>query len=307
VSFQVKPTSVLLSYYIPNRDPGSYPNCRLRVTTYVGFMEMGKTVTEKAVMYLVDRQLEKNFGESSLKLTCKCIIDAKAYLEDHPDVLKGFSYLQLFVDDLFYSGLSIENSPIKRESLKIYADIRHILEDLGFHGVLRLSFAGQYFWYIPPFFRRAPVLVFKDICTHERREKLEISRMLGKDVYEFLKEVTGKAWAWQDSIKRYSAVLKFGDPPFILDVGENPALPTDVIEVPVNYSGFLDVDHKERELESAIRVALYLRPELGHAELRSVLRSAGVKFGNHRTTKLFKAIKKELGVTPLAMARRQVK
>lgn len=307
-SVEVRKISRLERYFVPPRSPEEFKVCRLRPFTLVGFMEMGKTTTELKLMKDIGEVLYEKYKLEPLNIVSKNIIDALKWLDDNKDLLRDLHYVNLFVDDVLFSGMSTERTKNKRLAEKIYANIRHELEKRGFHGVLRLSFAGQRWRLIPPFFRNSPYVDFKDVITHDREEKWWISRMVGKDYYEFLKYISKKAFdQWDDEVKRYSVARHFTDGPFILDI-EKPERPKEIFEVPLGYSDVgIDVNdvlsggkkkyRRDELLLAAIITAKKIDPKLGWKRLAALMREQGFQFDDHVFFDIYKKAVKVLEKT----------
>jgi len=303
---EVRKISRLEKYFVPPRSPEEFKVCRLRPFTLVGFMEMGKTTTELKLMKDVSEVLYERYRFEPLNLVSKNILDALKWLDDNKDLLRDTYYVNLFVDDVLFSGMSTERTKNKRLAEKIYANIRHELEKRGFTGVLRLSFAGQRWRLIPPFFRNSPYVVFKDVITHDREEKYWISKMVGRDYYDFLKYISKKAFDnWDDEIKRYSVARHFTDGPFILDI-EKPEKPKEIYEVPLGYADIeVDVEEmlsgtkkkysKKELLLTSILLIKKVNPGLGWKSISNLLRDLGFSFGNEEFYELYKKALAVLG------------
>jgi len=293
----------LQKYFIPPRNPEEFKICRLRTLTYVGYMEMGKSTTEKTLMARVSRTLYELYKVEPLNIIGKNLIDIVKWIDDNKDLVKGTHYINMFVDDVLFSGTSTERTKGKRVAEKLYANIRHELEKRGFHGVLRLCFAGQRWRLIPPFFRNSPYIIFKDVITQDFEERWWISRMVGQDLYEFLKYVSERALdGWDDEIKRYSVVRHFVRGSQILDI-EEPEEPKELYEIPLGYADTVsEVESymysgnkmypKKKVIELMIGVAKKANPGLGIKSIMGLMRELGLSFDN---TKAFEAYKRITG------------
>ena len=295
-------TNDLFKYFIPpkDKDPSTFPNVRLKSSCIVGYMDTGKTTMELKMMKLIQERVEDRFGINVLNVVANCIVDFVEYFRDNKDKirLRDYHYINVFIDDVLAALMSYEASQLRFQSERLYSKIRHILNDeFGFRGVLRLTFAGQRYKLVPPFFRSSPLLIFKSIDTHDRQERREVSMLLSAPFYRFLLYVSRRAHFWRDDFLRY-AVGKLDNKRFIIDVGE-PEKPYMLIEIPFPYTMLKEKEQKEREdLKKAILAIVYVKPDITKREAWRVLRQAGFRFDDAVAIKFFSFAKSRLGVTP---------
>jgi len=252
--------TLLTSYFTPRKDPRKFNHVKLRPLTLIGFMEMGKTETAKYLINLSKEHFDK-MGIGNIALAGKTMIDIVHYLYNNKDILRDTHVVHLFVDDLFYGGLSSEQSKTKRLNEKYYSDIRHKLEELGMtRGILYVLFSGQRFSLIPVFFRNSPFLLFKGLSIQDRYERDILLDTLSyssdeNDVYakkyaslllDILEAVSEIAYTqYNDDVKALTVVKPIRRKPYVFIV---PRLVNiDLINVPFNYSGVFDVDSPSTE------------------------------------------------------------
>lgn len=164
----------LTKYFCPTKDVREFGHVKLRSITLVGYMEMGKTEMAKYLIELSQRHFNK-MGIGNIAFTGKTIVDIMYYIGDNKDLVRGNNVVYVFVDDLFYGGMSTERSRGKRLGEKIYSDIRHWPERIGVKtGIIYVLFGAQRFSLIPVFFRNTPFLLFKGLAIQGRYEKQTI-------------------------------------------------------------------------------------------------------------------------------------
>ena len=277
-TYDIKRTSsfkVFEEYLIPPRDKLARGYVDLKPITIIGFMAMGKTVFSAHVTKKVKYLLRKRFNEDLFSVMGKSIVDVVEFLKDNRDLYQDRKAMLLFLDDIFYQGLSTERGKAKNKAEKYYSDIRHQFEKLGFdNGVLYVLFAGQRLKLIPPFFRSSPMLVFKPLLTNDRYERQTILESLQHDDTRLSKtlaqlslailETTAKIiyTKWDDQAKNITIVKAGWDYPFIYiqNTAPNPKNVFDTI-VPFNYSGIYGDENEEvmkRIDETAKRLLLKL-------------------------------------------------
>jgi len=245
--------TLLTSYFTPRKDPRRFNHVKLRPLTIIGFMEMGKTETAKYLINLSKEHFDR-MQIDNIALTGKTMIDVVHYLYNNKDILRDVHVVYLFIDDLFYGGLSSEQSKTKKLNEKYYSDIRHKLEELGMaKGILYVLFSAQRFSLIPVFFRNSPFLLFKGLSIQDRYERNTLLDTLSyssdeNDVYakkyaslllDILEAVSEIAYTkYDDSVKALTVVKPIRHKPYIFIV---PYLVNiDLINVPFNYSGVFE-------------------------------------------------------------------
>ena len=269
--------STLIDYMVPPKDKSvdrGYVD--LKPITILGFMGMGKTVFSAHVTRLVRRRLKTRYGVQLLSVTGKSIVDVVEYLRDNVDLVSDRKALLLFLDDIFYQGLSRESGKAKQMAEKYYSDIRHKFEDLGFdNGVLYVLFAAQRLKLVPPFFRSSPILVFKPLIPNDKYERETIIEALDYDGSRFSKLLAEAALAlleaaariiytrWDDRAKSITIIKPGWDYPYIYiqEEAPDPKKVFDIV-VPFNYSGIYGDENEEEVMrridETAKRLLLKL-------------------------------------------------
>jgi len=316
-TYDIKRTSsfkVFEEYLIPPRDKLARGYVDLKPITIIGFMAMGKTVFSAHVTKKVKYLLRKRFNEDLFSVMGKSIVDVVEFLKDNRDLYQDRKAMLLFLDDIFYQGLSTERGKAKNKAEKYYSDIRHQFEKLGFdNGVLYVLFAGQRLKLIPPFFRSSPMLVFKPLLTNDRYERQTILESLQHDDTRLSKtlaqlslailETTAKIiyTKWDDQAKNITIVKAGWDYPFIYiqNTAPNPKNVFDTI-VPFNYSGIYGDENEEEVMKridetakrlllklaiKSIAVGMELRDKgiysLSKKGYEDIIRDAlGISFGN---------------------------
>jgi len=278
-SYDIKRTTsfkVFEEYLIPPRDRPTRGFVDLKPITVVGFMAMGKTVFAAHVTKKVRRKLSRRFGTELFSVMGKSIVDVVEFLKDNKDLYQDKEAMLLFLDDIFYQGLSTEKGKAKNKAEKYYSDIRHQFEKLGFNnGILYIIFAGQRLKLIPPFFRSSPMLIFKPLLTNDKYERQTIIEALQHDDTRLSKTLAELSIAiletaakiiytkWDDQIKSITIVKPGWDYPFIYiqDSAPNPKNVFDIV-VPFNYSGIYGDENEEEVMrridETAKRLLLKL-------------------------------------------------
>lgn len=293
--YRIKRTSsfkVFEEYLIPPKDKLARGYVDLKPITIIGFMAMGKTVFAAHVTKKAKRLLRKKFNEELFSVTGKSIIDVVEFLKNNKDLYQDRKAMLLFLDDIFYQGLSGERNKAKQKAEKYYSDIRHQFEKLGFNnGVLYILFAGQRLKLIPPFFRGSPLLVFKPLLTNDKYERQVILEALqytddrlSKTLAEIslgILETAAKIiyTKWDDQVKSITIVKPGWDYPFIYiqDTAPNPRNIFD-INVPFNYSGIYgeqDEEEIEQQLSSEAK-KLLLKYIAASIKIGMVLKEYGV-------------------------------
>jgi len=242
----------LTRYFCPDKDVKGFNHVKLRPLTLVGFMEMGKTETAKYLIDLSQRHFEEH-GIGYISFTGKTIVDIMYYIRDNPDLVRDVNVIHIFVDDLFYGGLSTERSKGKRLGEKIYSDIRHWPERIGMKsGILYVLFSAQRFSLIPVFFRNTPFILFKGMSIQDKYEKTVIKEVLTSAdennsytskladiLIDILQAITHLAYVeYRDDVKALTVVKPLRKKPYIF-VQPRLAEP-DLTEVPFNYSGVFE-------------------------------------------------------------------
>lgn len=307
--YRIKRTSsfkVFEEYLIPPKDKLARGYVDLKPITIIGFMAMGKTVFAAHVTKKAKRLLRKKFNEELFSVTGKSIIDVVEFLKNNKDLYQDRKAMLLFLDDIFYQGLSGERNKAKQKAEKYYSDIRHQFEKLGFNnGVLYILFAGQRLKLIPPFFRSSPLLVFKPLLTNDKYERQVILEALqytddrlSKTLAEIslgILETAAKIiyTKWDDQVKSITIVKPGWDHPFIYiqDTAPNPRNIFD-INVPFNYSGIYgeqDKEEIEQQLSSKAK-KLLLKYIAASIKIGMILKEYGV--GN-LSVKLLEKIARE--------------
>ena len=266
----------LEEYLVPPRDKLVRGFVDLKPVTIIGFMAMGKTVFAAHVTRKVRHKLMRRFGEELFSVMGKSIVDVVEFLKDNKDLYQDRKAMLLFLDDIFYQGLSTEKGKAKSKAEKYYSDIRHQFEKLGFNnGVLYVFFAGQRLKLIPPFFRSSPMMVFKPLLTNDKYERQTVLEALDHDETRLGKTLAQLSLAiletaariiytkWDDRIKNITIVKPGWDYPFIYiqDSAPNPQNVFDTV-VPFNYSGIYGEENEEEVMrridETAKRLLLKL-------------------------------------------------
>jgi hypothetical protein len=261
--YRIKRTSsfkIFEEYLIPPKNKLARGFVDLKPLTIIGFMSMGKTVFAAHVTRKAKHLLKKRFNEELFSVSGKSIVDVVEFLKNNKDLYQDRKAMLLFLDDIFYQGLSTERSKAKSQAEKYYSDIRHKFEELGFNnGVLYILFAGQRLKLIPPFFRSSPMLVFKPLLTNDKYERQVVLEALtytddrlSKTLAELslaILETAAKIiyTKWDDRVKSLTIVKPGWDYPFIYiqDSAPNPKTVFDV-NVPFNYSGIYEEQDEEQ-------------------------------------------------------------
>ncbi len=261
--YRIKRTSsfkVFEEYLVPPKDKLARGFVDLKPVTVIGFMAMGKSVFAAHVTKKIKHKLRKKFNEELFSVTGKSIVDVVEFLKNNKDLYQDRRAMLLFLDDIFYQGLSGEKTKAKSKAEKYYSDIRHQFEKLGFdNGVLYIIFAGQRLKLIPPFFRSSPILVFKPLLTNDKYERRTIIEALEHDDTRISKTLAQLSLAileaaaqiiytrWDDQVKSLTIVKPGWDYPFIYiqDTAPNPKTVFD-INVPFNYSGIYGEQDEEQ-------------------------------------------------------------
>ena len=304
--YRIKRTTsfkVFEEYLIPPKDKLARGFVDLKPITIIGFMAMGKSVFAAHVTKKVKHKLRKKFNEELFSATGKSIVDVVEFLKDNKDLYQDRKAMLLFLDDIFYQGLSGEKSKAKQKAEKYYSDIRHQFEKLGYdNGILYIIFAGQRLKLIPPFFRSSPMLVFKPLLTNDKYERQTILEALQHDDTRISKTLAELSLGiletaakiiytkWDDQVKSITIVKPGWDYPFIYvqDSAPNPRHVFDV-NVPFNYSGIYGEQDEEQIEEQMTREAkkLLIKYVAASIKIGMILREYGI--GNI-TTKLLQKI-----------------
>ncbi len=293
--YRIKRTSsfkVFEEYLIPPKDKLARGYVDLKPITIIGFMAMGKTVFAAHIAKKAKRLLRKKFNEELFSVTGKSIIDVVEFLKNNKDLYQDRKAMLLFLDDIFYQGLSGERNKAKQKAEKYYSDIRHQFEKLGFNnGVLYILFAGQRLKLIPPFFRSSPMLVFKPLLTNDKYERQTIQEALQHDDTRLSKtlaeislgilETAAKIiyTKWDDKVKSITIVKPGWSHPFIYlqDSAPNPKNVFDV-SVPFNYSGIYGEQDEEQVEEQMSREAkkLLMKYVIAGIKVGMIMREYGI-------------------------------
>ena len=310
--------STLIKYCVPSKEAGierGYVD--LRSISVVGFMGMGKTVFAAHLASILKKRLREEHGVELLAINGRSIVDVVEYLRDNHDILRGLKALYLFLDDIFYMGLSREASKAKQLAEKYYSDIRHKFEDIGFNnGILYIVFAGQRLKLMPPFFRSSPMLVFKPLIANDPYERKTIIDALQVDdtrygkIYAevtlaFLEAAAKIAYTqWYDVAKSITIIRPGWSYPYIYiqKTAPNPGSIFDIY-VPFNYSGIypdddLDINKvskkmKKLVIKTIIKALLHEFPGYTLADLKKVIRSIGLKAGNNIIEEAYREIRSQ--------------
>ena len=280
-------------YLVPPKDKLLRGFVDLKPITIIGFMAMGKSVFAAHVTKKIKHLLKKRFNEELFSVSGKSIVDVVEFLKNNKDLYQDKKAMLLFLDDIFYQGLSTEKGKAKNLAEKYYSDIRHQFEKLGFNnGILYILFAGQRLKLIPPFFRSSPLLVFKPLLTNDKYERQVIlealeytNDRLSKTLAELslaILETAAKIiyTKWDDQVKSITIVKPGWDYPFIYiqDSAPNPKQVFD-INVPFNYSGIYGEQDEEQVEEQMSREAKKLL-------IKYIIKSVriGMELGKHGIT-----------------------
>ncbi len=175
-------------YFMPEKKPD---HVALRVCNIYGFMETGKSVLSRKIGARIEKRCEeKKWG--FLFIEARRQQDALLWIEEHKDEIRGLDYVMLLYDDAGRFFMSREGTTKeRRQVLKDYMEIRHILERHGFRqGVLGILFNVQFYRLLDKTMRNAPMTIWKSSVIMDPEDKREFVIRVGRRYYYFLKIIT---------------------------------------------------------------------------------------------------------------------
>ncbi len=156
---------------------------RLHRATVIGEMGTGKTT----LMARIAELLLQHYGEENVNIVRSQFLgNILKYLDDRPIQC-------LLLDDPLYYHFSHGFSRERKENVSQLAAIRHIWrKTYGIQkGLIILLVATQYYFVLDPFFRNAPLLMFKSVLN-DPRDRYYLRKLVGKQKYMELAKQTFK-------------------------------------------------------------------------------------------------------------------